>query len=49
MAIVSKPESDDKKPLQGIFFWTDVKEIFNYFTLFSEEECYLSLSDGIVE
>ncbi len=49
MAIVSKSENNGKEHLHSNFFWTDVKEIFNYFTFFSVEECYLDLSADIVE
>jgi hypothetical protein len=49
MANVGKSESDDKEPLHNNFFWTYVKEIFDYFTFFSGEECYLNLSANIVE
>ncbi len=38
MTIVSKSESNDKVSLHSNFFWTDVKEIFYYFTYFSVEE-----------
>ena len=48
MAIVSKTESNDNEYLHTNFFWTGVKKIFNYFTFFSEEECYLNLSAEIV-
>jgi hypothetical protein len=49
MAVVGKSESDDKISLHSNFFWTDVKEVFNYFTFFPDEECYLNLSADIVE
>ncbi len=32
LTIVSKSESNDKEPLHSNFFWTQVKEIFHYFT-----------------
>ncbi len=32
MAIVSKPESNDKESLHRNFFWTDIKEIFYFST-----------------
>jgi hypothetical protein len=49
MTIVSKSESNDKVSLHSSFFWTDIKEIFYYFTFFSLKECYLNLSIDIVE
>jgi hypothetical protein len=47
--IVSKSESNDYVSLHSIFFWTDIKEIFYYFTYFSVEEYCLNLSIDIVE
>jgi hypothetical protein len=49
MADVCKSKNDHKEPMHSNFIWTDIKEIFNYFTFFSEEECYLNLSADIVE
>jgi hypothetical protein len=49
MAIASKSERNDKESLNSNFFCGDVKNIFYYFTFFSEEECYFDLSADIVE